>query len=670
MPPVAKKLPVQSSLHGTTRIDPYAWLRDRDDPDTIAYLEAENAYTEQETRHLEPLREEIFGEIKARTQETDLSAPARRGDWWYAGRTEEGKQYPIMVRRKGNPEGPEQVLLDLNEIAEGHEYLQLGVFSVSPDHNRLAWSIDTNGSELFELRIRNLETGLDLDDVLVETYYSAAWSSDSTRLFYTTVDDAHRPDRVWRHSLGSAQSEDVQAFHEADERMFVGIGTTQDDRYLIVSTGSQVTAGAYALAADHSDDSFEPVLPITHGIQYSVDHKGGRWIVVTEDQAPNGRLLSIAVDDPADVEELLPPDPARKVAGAMALAGHIVVAGRTDALTSITVLPDSGDPYVLPFDEEVYSVGPGRNLEYDTSVLRVAYQSLTTPPQVIDIDLASGERTLVKETPVLGGYDPGEYEAWRDWAVAADGTRIPISLVRKQGTATPSPTLLYAYGSYEIPTDPWFSVARLSLLDRGVVFAVAHIRGGGELGKPWYHAGKLEHKQNTFSDFIAAADHLISSGLTTPDRLAARGGSAGGLLMGAVATQAPDRFAAVVAEVPFVDVINTMLDASLPLTVIEWEEWGDPRRPEDFVWMSAYSPYDNVIDQEYPAMLVTAGLNDPRVAYWEPAKWVAKLRAGARARGPLLLKTELGAGHAGPTGRYRVWRDEAFVLSFVLDQIT
>ncbi len=670
MPPVAKIIPTRSTLHGIARVDPYAWLRNRDDPDTIAYLEAENAYTAEATLHLDELRETIFTEIKSRTQETDLSAPARRGEWWYASRTEEGKQYPIMVRRSGAPDGPEQVLLDLNEIAEGHEYLQVGVFSVSPDHRLAAWSVDTDGSELFAMRIRDLETGADLDEVLAGTYYSAAWSSDSRTLFYTTVDPAHRPDRVWRHRVGSLQADDSEAFHEGDERMFVGVGSTQDDRYIVISTGSQVTSGAYALRSDDPEGSFEPVLPIVHGVEYSVDHKQGRWIVVTEDQAPNGRLISVSVDDSADVVELLPHDPLRKVAGAMALAGHIVVVGRTDGLTSITVLPDGGDAFVMPFGEPVYTVGPGRNLEYDTSILRISYQSLTTPPQVIDVDLATGSRMLIKETPVLGGYDPADYVSWREWARASDGTMVPISLVKRSTTNVPAPALLYAYGSYEVPIDPWFSVARLSLLDRGAIFAIAHIRGGGEMGKPWYQAGKLEFKQNTFSDFITAAEHLIAQGITTSDRLAARGGSAGGLLMGAVATQAPDRFAAVVAEVPFVDVVNTMLDPTLPLTVIEWEEWGDPRRPEDFAWMSAYSPYDNVVDQEYPAMLITAGLNDPRVAFWEPAKWVARLRATARTRGPLILKTEMGAGHAGPTGRYRVWRDEAFVLAFVLDQIT
>lgn len=667
--PRARRQPTERFLHGETSVDDFAWLRDRDDPATIAYLEAENAFTAHETAHLEALRQTIFDEIKTRTQETDLSAPSRKGDWWYAARTEEGRQYPIMVRMAGTPDGPEQVLLDLNLLAEGHEYLQLGVFAVSPDHRLLAYSTDTDGSEYFTLRVRDLSTGVDLPDVIERTYYTAAWSADSSVLFYTTTDHAHRPDKVWRHSLGSDRSTDNLAYHEEDERMFASVGSSQDDRYILISCGSQVTSDTRFLSAADPGASFLPVLPRIHGVEYSAEHKDGRWVVVTNHEAVNGKLLSLAVDDPDDVVELIAHDESTKVSTVLPLQGHLVVFGRKHALTSISIVPDDGELRDLAFDETVYSAGPGRNLEYDTTVVRITYQSLVTPSRVIDIDLESGTRSVVKETPVLGGFDPEDYESWREWATADDGTRIPMSLVRRKGVPVPGPALLYGYGSYEIPIDPWFSIARLSLLDRGVLLAVAHVRGGGELGKPWYEAGKLSRKQNTFSDFIACANHLIVGGYTTPDRLAARGGSAGGLLMGAVANQAPDRFAAIVAEVPFVDVVTTMLDETLPLTVIEWEEWGNPRQPEDFGWIRPYSPYDNTGPIEYPPMLVTAGLNDPRVAFWEPAKWVAKMRATGRHRGPLLLKTEMGAGHAGPSGRYGVWKDEAFVLAFVLDRI-
>jgi oligopeptidase B len=668
-PPRARRQPTERLLHGETSVDDFAWLRDRDDPDTIPYLEAENAFTAHETAHLEALRQVIFDEIKTRTQETDLSAPSRKGDWWYAARTEEGKQYPIMVRMGGTPDGPEQVLLDLNLLAEGHEYLQLGVFAISPDHRLLAYSTDTDGSEYFTLRVRDLATGVDLPDVIERTYYTAAWSADCSVLFYTTTDHAHRPDKIWRHRLGTDRAGDELAFHEEDERMFASVGSSQDDRYILISCGSQVTSDTRFLSAADPAGSFRPVLPRIHGVEYSAEHKDGRWVVVTNHEAVNGKLLSIGVENSDDVVELIAHDESTKVSSVLPLSGHLVVFGRKNALTSISIVADDGELDDLAFDETIYSVGPGRNLEYDTSLLRITYQSLVTPARVIDIDLESGRRTVVKETPVLGRFDPQDYESWREWATAGDGARIPVSLVRRKGVSAPGPALLYGYGSYEIPVDPWFSIARLSLLDRGVLVAFAHVRGGGELGKPWYEAGKLSRKQNTFSDFIACADHLISGGYTTPDRLAARGGSAGGLLMGAVANQAPARFAAIVAEVPFVDVVTTMLDETLPLTVIEWEEWGNPRQPDDFAWIWAYSPYDNTGPIEYPAMLVTAGLNDPRVAFWEPAKWVAKMRVTGKHRGPLLLKTEMGAGHAGPSGRYGVWKDEAFVLAFILDLI-
>lgn len=670
-PPVAKRIPVVRSLHGEEAVDEYGWLRNREDPDTMAYLVAENAHTQEAVAHLVGLRETIFDEIKSRIQETDLSAPARRGSWWYATRTEEGKQYPVYVRMEGGPDGPEQVMLDANVLAEGHDFFQIGVFAVSPDHRLVAYSVNTDGSEEFTLRVRDLSSGDDLPDVIEKTYYSAAWSADCSHLFYTTIDAAHRPDTVWRHTIGTPQSDDVVAVHEPDERMFLGIGTSHDDRYILVGAGSQMTSDVRYLDASHPEGAFGEVLPRIHGVEYSADHKDGRWLVVTNHEALNGKMLSVAVDDPTDVVELITHDPLRKVSGVMALAGHVVVAGRRDGLTSITVIPDRADSYDIAFAEPVYSVGVGRNLEYDTTALRISYQSLVTPARVIDVDLVSGDHTLVKETPILGGYSPADYVSERVWATAPDGSRIPLSVVYRADLdrSGPVPTLLYGYGSYEATIDPWFSAARLSLLDRGAVFALAHIRGGGEMGRLWYENGKLANKVNTFTDFIACAEHLIGDGWTTSDQLVIRGGSAGGLLMGAVTTMRPDLFKAVVAEVPFVDVINTMLDETIPLTVIEWEEWGNPRNEPDYRWMVSYSPYDNTTDIEYPAMLVTAGLNDPRVAYWEPAKWVAKMRAVSRHRGPLLLKTEMGAGHAGPSGRYDAWKDEAFILSFVLEQM-
>ncbi|MDX1447998.1 MAG: S9 family peptidase, partial [Acidimicrobiia bacterium] len=665
-PPIPPSRPVERSLFGETVVDEFAWMRDRDDPATIAHLTAENAYFESVLGSLEGLRDTIFDEIVGRTQLTDISAPTRRGDWWYASKTEEGRQYPIFVRMHCSPEAEEQVILDANELAEGHGYLSLGVFEVSPDHRLLAYSVDNDGSESFTLRFRDLETGIDLPDVVEDTYYSGAWNSESDTFFYTTFDAAHRPDRVWIHQLG--RDDDRVVFEERDDRMFLSVKTTSDRRYVLVTAGSQITADVHYAPADDPGAEFRPVLPRVHGVQFSADHRDGRWLVVTDHDAPNGRLISVAVDDPSDVTTLIPHEPARKVSSVRAFRNHVVVSGRMNGLTSLTVITDdTATP--LEFDEETYTVGLGANYEFDTSTIRISYQSLTTPRQIIDVDLETDSRTVVKEQPVLGDYSADDYVSERLWAVADDGTEIPISLVRHRDVDLPAPALLYGYGSYEVTVDPYFSIPRLSLLERGVVFAIAHIRGGGEMGRAWYEGGKLASKINTFTDFVRSAEHLVEIGVTAPDRLAIRGGSAGGLLVGAAMNLRPDLFRAAVAEVPFVDVINTMLDETLPLTVIEWEEWGNPQIEEQYGWMRAYSPYENVREgAEYPALFVTAGLNDPRVSYWEPAKWVASLRTRTTSRGPVVLKTEMGAGHGGKSGRYDAWRDEAEVIAFLLDQ--
>lgn len=669
--PTASRRPIERELHGETSIDAYAWMRDRSDAEVVAYLEAENEFTESSLAQLADLREAIFEEIRSRVLEDDISAPAKRGDWWYASETAEGSQYPTLVRMHGAPDGERQVTLDVNGLAEGQEYTQLGTYNISPSQRYAMYSVDHDGSESYQLRIRDLESGADLDDTVDGTYYSTAWSSDEEYVFYTTVDAAHRPHRVWRHRIGSDSSTDTIVMEEPDDRMFLSVGTTQDRRYLIISASSAETSSAWFLDADNPTGAFAGVLPRKEGVEYFVEHRDDAWLIVTDEDAPNGRLMSVDVAT-RHQRELIGHDDLKRINGVLPLADQLVVFGRSNGLRSIEVIDDSGRRDPLSFDEEVYAVGASSNLEFDTHVLRVAYQSMVTPARIIDIDLQSGERTLIKETPVLGGYDPSEYSSRREWAVAADGARIPISIVHRSDldTSTPRPMLLYGYGSYEASMDPTFSSARLSLLERGVIFAIAHVRGGGEMGRLWHRSGKMASKVNTFTDFIACAEHLIDAGYTQPSMLAARGGSAGGLLMGAVMNLRPDLFQAIIAQVPFVDVINTMLDETLPLTVIEWEEWGNPAIPEQYEWMRAYSPYDNVQAVEYPAMLVTAGLNDPRVAYWEPAKWVAKLRATATFRGPLLLKTEMGTGHGGPSGRYDAWREEALVYGFMLDQIT
>ncbi len=669
-PPQAEQIPTHRTLHGETVVDPFAWLRNRDDPRVVAYLTAENEFTAEATAHLDDLRRRIFDEIKTRTQETDLSAPARRGPWWYLTRTVEGLQYPIFARRADRPDGPEQVILDVNEVAADHEFCRIGVLAISTGQTYAAYSVDFDGSEHYTMRFRDLTTGRDLPVEIPNTTYSAAWSADDRFFFYVTTDAAHRPHRLWRHELGTDPAEDVVVYTEDDERFFLSVATSQDHRYLLVELASHTTSEVRYLPTDRPLDDLVPILPREPGVRYVAEHREGRFLVITDRDAPDGKVVEIPVDDPDAAREIVPHRPGRRLVGLLPLARHTVVFGRDSGLTAVWTLGEEGlEP--LTFDEPLYTVGPERNLEYDTSLLRLRFESLVTPARIIDVDLQTGERTVVKETPVLGGYDPSDYVQERRWARSVDGTRVPISLVMRKDRPAAGPAVLYGYGAYESSLDPWFSIPRLSLLDRGVTFAIAHVRGGGEMGRRWYEDGKMEHKQHTFDDFAACATHLCETGVTRPDRLAGRGGSAGGLLIGAVANQHPEGFAALVAQVPFVDVINTMLDESLPLTVIEWEEWGDPRDPEHYRWMRAYAPYENVAERPYPAILATAGLHDPRVQYWEPAKWVAKLRTvWSRPHDHLLLKTEMGAGHAGPSGRYEAWREEAFILAWILDRIS
>ena len=668
--PEARRHPTERRLHGESFIDDYAWLRDREDPETIRYLESENEYTRSALGHLDELRETIYTEIRSRVLEDDISAPAKRGQWWYASETTEGSQYPTLVRMDGSPDGERHVTLDVNLLAEGHEYTQLGTYNISPSQRWALYSVDHDGSESYELRIRVLATGEDLGDVISGTYYSTAWSADEQFVFYTTVDGAHRPYRVWRHEVGSDPSGDVVVMEEPDDRMFLSVGATNDREFLIISATSPETSSAWFLDANNPTGSFSEVLPREDGVEYFVEHRDGAWLVTTDHDAPNGKLISIDIDTGRETE-VIAHDELKRITGVLPLIGHTVVFGRSGGLRAISVIDANGSVRSISFPEAVHTVARSGNLEYETSILRVAYQSMVTPAQIIDIDLETGERTLVKETPVLGGYSADDYVSRRDWVAAGDGTLLPISIVHRADldVTRPQPTLLYGYGSYEISVDPTFSSARLSLLDRGVIFAIAHVRGGGEMGRLWYRTGKMASKVNTFTDFITCADHLIETRTTESHMMAARGGSAGGLLMGAVMNMRPDLFGAIVAQVPFVDVINTMLDESLPLTVGEWEEWGNPKIPEHYQWMRKYSPYDNLAEVEYPAVLATGGLNDPRVAYWEPAKWIARLRSIASSRGPVLLKTDMGAGHGGPSGRYDAWREEALISSFVLDQI-
>jgi oligopeptidase B len=692
--PVARRIPTERTHHGDTFTDDYAWLADKDSPETIAYLEAENAYTEAVTAGQAALREAIFGEIKARTQETDLSVPTRKGNWWYYARTMAGKQYAVHCRREvmpgdssppmtldGAPLDGEEVLLDGNELAGDGEFFSLGMLATSPDGRLLAYSTDFAGSERFTVRIKDLATGTVLPDEIPDTFYGCAWSLDGSALFYITVDDAWRPYRVSRHLVGSPAADDVIVFEEPDERFWVGVGLTRSERYVQISVGSKLTSEAWLLDAARPDGEFSVVLPRRQGIEYSVEHQVGadgsdRLLILHNDNAENFELAVAPLADPADMMPLIAHRADTRLLDVDAFADYLAVHYRRDGLTGVRILRGDGTEHEIAFGEPVYRVQPGSNPEYHSAKLRLGYVSMVTPDSVYDCDMATGELALLRQRPVLprpdgAGYDPADYEQHREWAAAGDGTKIPISLVCRKGTPRDgsAPCLLYGYGSYEISVDPGFSIPRLSLLDRGFSYAIAHIRGGGEMGRRWYDDGKLLRKANTFSDFVACAEHLVSAGWTAPSRLVARGGSAGGLLTGAVVNLAPRAFGGIVAQVPFVDALTTILDPSLPLTVTEWEEWGDPLHdPRVYAYIKSYSPYENIGQQAYPPILAITSLNDTRVLYREPAKWIAKLQATASG-GPFLLKTEMVAGHGGRSGRYDAWHEEAFVLAWITSTV-
>jgi oligopeptidase B len=690
-PPPARRIPYERTFHGDTFVDEYAWLADKDDPETIAYLEAENAYTEAMTAGQAELRDAIFGEIKARTQETDLSVPARKGGWWYYVRTVEGKQYAVYCRRAVRPEdsGPpmsadgsplegEEVLLDGNELAGDGQFFALGAYTVSPDGRLLAYSTDFAGDERFTLRVKDLVTGETAADEIPNTFYFPAWSLDGSALFYTTVDEAWRPYRVWRHMVGTPAAEDVIVYEEPDEKFRVGVGLTRSERYLCISVASSVTSEVWLLDATQPEGEFTVVTPRRQGMEYEVEHQVGadgtdRLLILHNDHAENFELAAAPLSDPANWTPLIAHREDTRLLDVDAFAGYLAVYFRRDGLTGLRIIRGDDTEYEVAFPEPVYSVAPGANPEYSARLFRLGYVSLVTPDSVYDCDMATGDLTLLKRQPVLalpGGpeYRADDYAQHREWATASDGTKIPISLVCRKGTPRDgsSPFLLYGYGSYEISMDPQFSISRLSMLDRGFGYAIAHIRGGGEMGRRWYEDGKLLHKINTFTDFVACAEHLVDQGWTTPSRLIARGGSAGGLLMGAVANIAPQDFGGMVAQVPFVDALTSILDPLLPLTVTEWEEWGDPLHdPRVYAYMKSYSPYENITGQTYPPILAVTSLNDTRVLYSEPAKWIARLQAEGKG-GPFLLRTEMVAGHGGRSGRYDKWHEEALILAWIV----
>ena len=701
MPPIADRRPTVRTHHDDRFPDPYEWLRDKDNPQVIAYLEAENSYTEARTAHLPPLRDAIFSEIKARTLETDLTVPSyathRNGSaFWYYARTVEGSEYSIYCRAPAaDPRRPpeisdtisgEQVLLDGNAEAAGHEFFALGAFSVSIDGRLLAYSVDVTGGERFTLLIKDLTTGELLPDRIEDTAYGVAWAEDS-HVFYTRADEAWRPHVVLRHRLGTDPAEDVTVLTEPDERFWLGVDSSRDERWVLFAAGSKLTSEYRMLSADDPEGEPRIVAPRRQGVEYDVEPAGDRLLIVHNDGAEDFALAEAPLDATSHTQwrTVIPHQPGVRLLAVSAYASHAVISLRRDGLSAVHVMPRSAAGELQPgididFDEPLRVVDAPGDSEYDTPTIRLAYASMLTPESVYDYELATGELRLLKRTPVLdektfGPYRPERYIQERGWATAPDGTSVPLSIVRRSDVALDgsAPALLYGYGSYEASMDPGFAISRLSLLDRGIVYAIAHVRGGGELGRSWYEQGKMLTKINTFTDFVACADYLVEHGYTSFERLAARGGSAGGLLMGAIANLAPEKFQAIHASVPFVDPLTSILDPELPLTVVEWEEWGDPLHdPEVYAYIKSYSPYENVADRPYPAILATTSLNDTRVLFVEPAKWIAALRAAVdpeRSR-EILLKTEMVAGHGGVSGRYQSWRELAFEYAWIVDQIT
>jgi oligopeptidase B len=671
-PPVARIVPRQLTLHGDTWTDDYFWLRDRKDPETIRYLEAENAYTQAVMKPTEALQAKLYTEMLGRIKQTDLSVPVKRDGFYYYLRTEEGKSYGTYCRKKGSLDAPEEILLDGNAEAQGKKYFRVGDFAVSPNHQLLAYSTDESGDEEYTVRIKNLDTGQLLPDEIKNAYYSLEWADDNATFFYTMLDPAKRPHQVLRHRLGRAQDDLV--YHEPDERFTVELSKTSSRAYILISIASSLTSEIRYLRTAQPDGDFAVVLERVHEVEYDLTHRGDSFFIRTNAGAKTFRLVEAPVHDPSrnNWKETIAAQAEVTLEDVLAFENYLVTEERERGLNKLRIHSFlTGEEHFVDFPDPVYTAAVGGNAEYSTATLRLTYTSLIVPNSVFDYDMETRERELKKQQEVVGGYEASNYVTERIFAEAPDGVEIPISLVYRKGLAQDgkAPLLLYGYGAYGLSSDPRFSSDRLSLLDRGMAYAIAHVRGGGDLGKPWHEAGRLLTKKKTFADFIACAEFLIQRNYTSADRLAIEGRSAGGLLMGAVTNMRPDLFAVVLAGVPFVDVLNTMLDASLPLTIGEYEEWGNPQEKPFYDYMRSYSPYDNVESKPYPTLLITAGLNDPRVSYWEPAKWAAKLRALKEDHHVLLLKINMGSGHFGASGRYEYLKETAFNYAFLLSAL-
>jgi oligopeptidase B len=672
MPPRPERIPHELIAHGHTRLDPYYWLRERDNPKVIAYLEAENRHFEEVMAPVKQLREELFKEMVGRIKKDDASVPYHLDGYFYYTRLEGKQEYALQCRKRGSLEAEEEILLNENALATGHDYCDVTRARVSPDDRLLAYGIDTVGRRQYTIRVQEIDGGKLLAEEIPNTEGRVAWAADGKIFFYAENDpETLRPYRVMRHVVGTDPATDVEIFREQDPTFYVGVSVSKSRRYIMIDSGSTMTTEVRYLAASDPLGEFELMQPRVRGIEYMVSHFGDYFYVVTNYQAKNFRLMRAPIENPGidHWEEVVPHRPKVLLEGLDVFRDYLVLSERSDGITRLQVLPQRGaDPYQVEFPESAHTVYTGLNPEFDTDELRFHYTSLITPWSVFDYNMKSKERNLKKEQEVVGGYDRQQYRSERRLATAADGTRVPISIVYRRDFKQDGsgPLLLYGYGSYGLSLDPEFDSSSLSLLDRGFAYAIAHVRGGQEFGREWYEDGRLLHKMNTFTDFIACAKELVAAGYTSPPHLYAIGGSAGGLLMGAVVNMRPDLFHGICAAVPFVDVVTTMLDESIPLTTGEYDEWGNPNEKRYYDYMLSYSPYDNVRAQDYPAMLVTTGLHDSQVQYWEPAKWVARLRDVRTGDGPILLHTDMEAGHSGASGRFRRHKDTAREYAFLL----
>jgi len=679
--PMAPKRPYQITQHGETRVDNYYWMRDRQDPEVMRYLRAESDYLEEVMGHTKPLQEVLYAEMKGRIKETDSTVPEKRGEYFYYTRTEEGQQYPIYCRKKNSLESPEEILLNQNLLADGKSFCSVGAFTVSPDGTKLAYSMDVEGTEVYTLYIKDLTNKIIYPEAIENTYSSVyfhagvEWATDSETVFYLTLDSAQRPNRLLRHKIGTEISHDFLIFQEDDEAYFLFILKTRDDAYILTNHHSTRATEIRFLSCDHPEGELKVLSPRKDDIEYFVAHHEGQFFIVTNHQAKNFRLMktSVELSEIEHWQEVIPHREDALLDYVESFKDFIVLYERKNGLRQIRISTTDALNNVryVQFPEPAYNVELESNPQYDTNVLRFKYSSLITPHSVIDYHINTGEWELIKQDEIPSGYDTSQYVSERIYATATDGKLVPISLVYKKDLKRDgsNPTLLYGYGAYGAVVDADFNSKRFSLLDRGFVFAIGHVRGGTDMGRAWYEDGKLFNKKKSFMDFIACAEHLIKEGFTSNEKLAIEGGSAGGLLVSACLTMRPDLFKAVIARVAFVDVVTTMSDPTIPLTALEYDEWGNPENPEYYKYMMSYSPYDNIHPAEYPHLLITAGLNDPRVAYWEPAKFAAKLREVKTDNNLLLLQTNYAAGHAGASGRYDYLKEVAVDYAFLIDRL-